>query len=392
MYRNTVVALLLACGVAAAQNVFMNFARYDDTEVWLNRRRYQPLQYAEPRNPDKPDSSVVVVPIQQGTNALAIWIHNAGWTGGLCASLDLNEVGTDDTVRSDSSWRCMDGLHDMDGSLLSMPSYDASDWMAAGDYGPLADDTGGNPKVFFERKGFEAQYLFYDKAHWLWVPKTTYMRKVFTSEAATADLLIRGNGFTYKVYLNGALVGERETVKNIKDTPADIIRDVSLNVGTENVIAFEGVCVDSIHHAFLKAGLVVGPGQTALVTDSSWRYSWDSPEGWNSVGFDDAEWEIPAEMDYIYDGHTDPLTTEAHFIWPASMWFRTTFEAPVVGTLRLARARQRAPAPVRPECFTLLGRRMPGSGSGMIRANGMVITRVKLFENEQVDKVLQFAK
>ncbi len=395
-YTKVMLGVLLACGVAAAQNVYMNYARYDRTEIWLNGQQYYPLQYINPPG-DKLDSSVVVVPIQQGTNTLAIWVQNGGWTGGFCASLDLNEVGTDAIVRSDSTWRCMDDTPrmgaspELDGSLLSTASYDASNWMEPGDFGTLADDTGGNPLIWFQRAGLGARYLFEDKAHWLWHPKTTYMRKTFTPDISSGNLLIRGNGYTYKLYVNGQLVGERDTEISRGDA-ADVYQAVSLNVGVENVIAVEGTCVDSVHMSFMKVGIATSRTTAAFGTDSTWRYSWTNPDGWNNAGYDDSSWKTPGQMDGIYEGKTDPLTSDAHFIWPNSLWFRKTFEAPTVGTLRITQARRPAVAPMNADYFDLRGRRLRGTTPTLLKTNGVVIRRASGSDVEQVDRVLRLVK
>ncbi len=397
LYRNLVLAALVTCGAAVAQNVNMNFAYYDSAEIWLNGVRYQPLTYTVPDKTDQ-DSSVVIVPIEEGTNVLAIRVNNHGFTGGFCASLDLTEVGSNDTVRSDGTWKCTDSREGMDGAAVSATAYDASAWMAAGDWGPLSESDGSNSKFWFQRNGLEAQYLFYDQAHWIWHPPTTYMRRTFTPEHATGDLLIRGNGFTHKVYVNGILVDQTESpiVKYPDAYPSvgpRITRDVALNEGVENVIAIEATCVDSVRHAFVKAGIVVSGGAKAVETDSGWTHSWQAADGWNTAGFDDASW-LPLEpfaTGTIYDAVSDPLT-QSSWIWPNDMWFRTTFQAPVVGTLRITRATLPKATAASPESFTLMGRRMPADNMRVLKTKTMVIQRTTVFGNERIEKVLRLGK
>jgi hypothetical protein len=337
---------------------------------------------------------VANVPIQAGANALAILVRNRCWASGFCASLDLNEIGVDDTVRSEeATWACKDRSAGMLGSEVSTAGYDESTWMPPGDYGLLVKEDNTDPKHWFTRYGIDVQYLYYDRVHWLWHPKTVYMRKSFTTSESSADLLFRGNGYAYKVYVNGVLVKDSLRAHGDVYNKGVIVRDVALNADAENVIAVEGTTIDSLNFSFMKAGLVAGGSVIeGSGTDSTWRHSWSKPAGWNDVGFDDSDWLIPLNHRCVYEGVTDPLTRTCDYIWPGSFWFRTEFSTDAVGQLRIVARTRPAAAPLRPEYFNLLGRRAQPNTLRPLGNNAMVIERTKLFENEAVRKVLRLGR
>jgi len=389
--RCTVLAMLILAMTVSAQDLYMNCHINDEGEIWLNGARYAPLKYTAYDKRDK-DSSVVIVPVRQGTNALAIRCVNTGWTGGVCASLDLTEAGRYDTLRSDSTWKCMGHRPGMYGSDISTESYDVSGWMQAGDYGFLADDTGGYAKLFFSRNGLEAANLFFQKARWVWTPKTVFVRKAFTPTQGAGQILIRGNGFTHRVFLNGELVGQSATV--FATTAEATAYNVTLNPGAENVVAFEATCLDSINFAFVKCGVFWGIGTTQRVlSDSTWRHSWTKASGWNDTGFVDDGWLHIQHM-AAYDAQSDALNTpRCEFIWPVDMWFHTTFTTDQVGTLRIARpVRANASPSADTEYFTLLGRRVSGHNLSRVNANAVLIRRAKASGSGEVGRVLRLVK
>lgn len=393
-YRNAVLAMFVVCGVAAAQNVNMNCHIDNEGEIWLNGVQYQPLPRTDPEKAGQ-DSTVVVVPVQQGTNVLAIRCIDHGWTAGFAASLDLNEVGTSDTVRSDGTWKCTGHRSGLVGSDISTSSYDISTWLQAGDYGLLIDTTRDFYHRWAIKLGQEVQNLYYDQARWVWGPKTVYIRKVFTPDAATGRVLIRGNGYTHKAYLNGALVGENDT--EAEHAAAPWIADVTLNAGVENVIAIEATCVDSVDMAWFKAAVIRNETHSYVLSDSTWKYLCvdqpsSLPDGWNATGFDDASWLTVGAFDF-YDGKTDPLKADGcYWIWPNDFWFRTTFEAPVVGTLRITKARRPNMTPATAEYFNLRGQRVQANAATQLRTNGVLIQRADMSNGQTVNKVMQLAK
>ena len=233
-----------------------------------------------------------------------------------------------DTLRTDTSWRCTPVGPATTDWMDS--TFDASSWILPGDYGFLADDTGGNPKPFFERTGLEPFNLWSHKARWLWTPNPIYIRKSFTrSGAGTGSVMVRGNGFSFKVYLNGALVGEKATEQDYAD-PLNRYDNISMLDG-ENVVAIEASCIDSIDFAFLKANVQWG-AQDYVYSDTTWKYSYQEEGGWNDVGFDDAAWGFIGMKDQ-YDGTTDAVTA-ADWIWATDLWLRKVFVLPAaLGTV-----------------------------------------------------------
>lgn len=371
-------------GLAFGQNAELNCVIDDDGKIFLNGEEViPPKKVGDPEN----DTTAMPVTVVEGRNVLGIYCHDGGFTGGIIASIDLNAVGTDDTVRTDATWKCTDG-EPTDPSWYTDPDFDESAWRLTGEYGPLADDTGGNAKPFFERTGLEPANLWYHKALWLWTPKTCYIRKTFTSDMTTGAVMLRGNGVTYKVYLNGSLVGEQTDVPINREDPLVRWDNQTLNDG-ENVIAIEAVCLDSIHFAWFKAGVQWSASGKAL-TDGTWKYSWDEASGWNNTGFSDDAW-LNIGTKNAYDPNTDPLSG-ANWIWPTDMSFRLVFDVPTVAVA----GRPTALAPVSAsvvgyEYYTLQGQRIPAHALQRVPASAVLLERALLSNGKSTTRTLRAA-
>lgn len=388
MLKKFAVAGLCLAGLVIAQtgSVEMNCVIDDAGEVWVNGQ-----QVVRPKKVGDPlaDTTSFMIPIQQGRNAVAIKCHDGGWTGGICTSIDLVPIGTIDTVRSDAiDYRCADvrAVTTGTGADLSTVGYNAAGWIAPGDYGYLADDTGGNPKPFFERMGLEGANLFFHKAKWLWTPPTIYIRKQFTAGAATGNVYIRGNGFTYTLYLNGTQISQGLTEYTL-DAALTSINGRALNNGAANVIAIQATCVDSVDFAFIKASCQWSSSGFAR-SDSTWKYSWSGPSGWNNVGFDDASW-VPCGHKTAYDGKTDQLTS-ASWIWATDMWFRSEFDVPVVPVARRAAAVTNASV-LGTQYFTLSGKRIADRAVNSMNGK-MIVERTMMSNGQTVSRMVQAGK
>jgi hypothetical protein len=280
---------------------------------------------------------------------LGLSCRNFGWTGGVVASTDLCPLGTADTLRTDSSWVCTEFEPGSDGGWATV-GYDASAWIPAGDYGALRASDSFPPHII-PGPSQDLDDLRNHGAHWLWTPKTCYMRKTFTTDSVSATVGIRGNGFTYKLSLDGVLLGQQQTAQWRSD-PLDQWPGMPLSAG-EHVLAIEATCVDSMDFAFIKAG--VDWRQGACLSDTTWRFSWAVETGWNDRGSVDASWQRVGQMT-AYEGTTDWLTP-ATFVWPNMLWFRKEFSVPSMAVSKIRSASVLLEMPDM-ELYDLRGRRM----------------------------------
>jgi hypothetical protein len=384
--HGTTAAVLISAlaWLASAQNAELNCKIDDYGKIYLNGQ-----QVVAPKKVGQPTADTTSMPITivQGRNVLGIYCHDGGFTGGLIASIDLNAVGVPETIRTDATWKCTDG-EPSTANWYTDPDFNDAAWRLAGEYGPLADDTGGNPKPFFERTGLEPFNLFMHRALWLWTPKPCYFRRSFTHTGTAVSVMLRGNGIQYKVYMNGTLVGQEATTID-RNVPLARWDNVATRNG-ENVIAIEAVCDDSIHFAWFKAG-AQWSSTGKVLTDNTWKYSWDAPSGWRDPGFDDVSW-VNTGTKSAYDPSSDPLTP-ASWIWPTDMSFRLVFDVPVVGVRNETRA-MRAVGRVRTgnvsQYYTLRGELLPAVCATKVR--GVLVEKSVLPDRHTVTRTVSAAK
>ena len=233
--------VMLACVAAYGQEGIarINFVGDDTGYCWVNGTQVSV------------DSNWVgYAPIHVGKNVMAFWVWDHCWTGGFCASIDA-ENGVD-TPHTDASTKCIDYPVQGGNAWMTDTNYDDSHWQTAGDYGALADDTGGNPKRVFENNGMKVAQLFYDRAHWIWTPKRILMRKQFTSNQTSGTVYLRGNGCIYTLYVNGQQRLQSTSVIRWGSTGTPLAQaSTTLNNGT-NVVAIDATCLDSIDFAWVK--------------------------------------------------------------------------------------------------------------------------------------------
>jgi hypothetical protein len=303
--------------VGLPDSVELNLYADDTADVWLNGDRVVfPKKRTSGR--EDQDTTATMVTLLPGANVLAVRAENYAWTGGFCASINLAAVGLADTIRTDGSWRCTE--KGPVGDAWKLGGFTEVGWVPTGEYGPLAGPNGENPKPFFERSGYEPYNLWSQGALWLWNANPVYFRKSFQAAGQTAAAMIRGNGFSFRFYVNGVLLGEQLTVQD-KSDPMLRYDNVALNNG-ENVVAIETECLDSVNFAFVKAAVQWGPTDRVF-SDSTWKCSFSSSAGWNNTGFDDASWANAGRLS-AYDGTTDALTP-ADWMWVSEIWFRKEF-------------------------------------------------------------------
>ena len=140
-------------------------------------------------------------------------------------------------------------------------------------------------------------------ANWIWntagasngAPQgDIFMRKTFTvaDPSSIASAVLRVNADDgHKTYVNGTLVSSAPgTVTNEWQTSQ--VSDIkSLLVAGTNVIAIEGIALDTSPASVIAAAQL---DTTRIVTDGSWKALAGTPAsppaGWNTAGFDDSSW------------------------------------------------------------------------------------------------------
>jgi len=376
MFRGLAAFVMLACATAFGQGgtAQINFVGDDTGYVWVNGQQIT-----------VDTNWVGYAPVHPGKNVLAFWVWDHCWTGGFCASLDFgNGI---DTPHTDATVRCTDYPVAGGTGWLSDTNYDDSQWQLAGDYGALADDTGGNAKRLFLNTGIKVAQLWDDKAHWIWGPKRVFFRKSFTAAAAAsnATVFLKGNGFSYNVFLNGTQILTSAT-RIVWGTGSVSVAGRSVRAG-ENVIAIDATCLDSVDFAWIKCGI---RGPVTVNSDTSWRMAYTEQTGWNNYGFSASTWRAAGIKNCQYDGVTDALTS-VQGIWSTDMAFRMVFEVkgPVQAAQPKAAAALVAKSVVRTEYYSLSGKLIPAAMVNALRANTVVVERSILSNGTSVSRTMR---
>jgi hypothetical protein len=382
MFRGLIAFVLLSCCAAFGQatgTARINFVADDAGLMWVNG------------NPVTVDTATWIgsIPIRQGKNVFAAYVWDSCWTGGFCASIDAaNGV---DTPATDGTWKCTDFPVAGGGTAWQTDTnFDDASWFSAGDYGVLADSLGNNAKRLFTNNGLKVAQMYYDHAHWVWGPKHVYFRKSFNVAAAsnTATVFLKGNGFTYNVYLNGTQIMQSNTMLHWGSASVQLAGQ-AVRAG-ENVLAVEGVVVDSIDFAWFKSGI---RGAATVSTDTSWRMTYTQQAGWNTFGFDASTWRNAGYKDCQYDGVTDAMSA-VKAIWSTRMAFRTVFT--IRGGLGTAPQAKVMPAAglkvLRTEYYNLRGERLSAAQMGMLKSNSMVVERQFISNGSSVSRTIGAGK
>lgn len=369
-YVSFVAGLTLICSVAAtAELAELNAHLDDDGEVYLNGELVTFPKRQAPGDEEK-DTTSVDVNLVEGTNSLAIYVLNHAWGGQLMASM---VTPANDTVVTNSSWKS--GLRNPDG--WKTKGYDDSNWANAVDIGAIDSAPG------FENSGLAWANMYYQGARRIWGPSKIYFRKEFEASGQDVMVFIRGNNFDHKVYVNGALVGEGDEFADCgyPDTRCLSLSaqkySVTLESGTNCVAVEASDYWEDGNGALMKLGLMVSNTEAVVVSDETWKCSAQKEDGWNTIGFDDAEW-VPSGTPSAYDQTIDALTNAgATWMWPQEFYFRHTFEwdgnvvVPVLGTIR-----SKAPTAsvVRTELYNLKGEKV-STAVKRVGANSVLIKR-----------------
>lgn len=126
-------------------------------------------------------------------------------------------------------------------------------------------------------------------AEWIWGENQAeaswgYLRKVFTVEEPVAALVIQMSGDDgYELFVDGVLVARGGFWWFTTD------RHV-----IEGVQAGEHVLAARVQNAARPGGLLLEAwstdGRVHVVTDDSWRFATEAPEGFATLGYDDSQW------------------------------------------------------------------------------------------------------
>jgi hypothetical protein len=384
MFRGLLVsAFVLSMGTAGfAQNATLNQHRDDGGPVYLNG-----VQLTIPKQVGNPALDTTAMPVTLvDQNCLAIKVLNGAWGGGMCASINLNDVGINDTMRSDSTWHCTDVPQA--NNDWTQTSFNDASWKTAGDYGLMADDTGGNPKPQFTGLGLAAANLFYQRARWIWTPMTCYFRKSFTSTGGTATAMIRGCNVTWVLYVNGNAVDAR-TVSNDNLTQTIVMVNNVPLINGQNAIALRAVDNQNGNGVLMKVGIRNTSGVNQL-SNTTWKSSWDGPTGWNTAGFDDASWTNTGAPT-AYEPNTDGLNA-ASWIWPTDVYFRKVFGGSTGVAAPTASRNLAGGRVLRTEYYSLRGERLSAAQVGMLKSSSMVIERQFISNGSSVSRTIGVGK
>ncbi|HZC27917.1 MAG TPA: family 78 glycoside hydrolase catalytic domain [Actinopolymorphaceae bacterium] len=265
-----------------------------------------------------------------GSNVIAIaGIALAPNASGVIAAAQLDAT----RIVTDGSWKALPGTSDTPPAGWNTVGFDDSSWPAATVQGPFGIGPWGTnlhaltapagtlraqlippieptatlaPVKVTDLPGVDGPVPSYSAsptANWIW--NTTgasngapqgdiFMRKTFTvaDPSAISSAVLRVNADDgHKTYVNGTLVSSAPgTVTNEWQTSQ--VSDIKslLVVGT-NVIAIEGIALDTSPAGVIAAAQL---DTTRIVTDGSWKALAGTPasppDGWNTIGFDDSSW------------------------------------------------------------------------------------------------------
>jgi hypothetical protein len=227
--------------------------------------------------------------------------------------------------------------------------------------------------------------MYYQKARWILGGSKTYFRKNYNSTTAkSVQLGIRGNNFSYVIYVNGTQVGAGSEFADCSTSPDANCLRTAVKWFTGNFVAGNNcVAIELTDAASAGNGVLCkfqfnptsgyGTVSKPVGLDTTWK-CWTTPTtGWNTVGFNDAGWANPDTINAY-----DVLAQKVSWVYPGTFWYRHKFTSKDATSIRLA-------APVRPvdmsraklESFTLLGRKAPAASTLRIGANAVLIERVR---------------
>lgn len=293
----------------------------------------------------------VAIALREGENVVACRVRNRIWSGGLRCSLSLPDGHH---LRSDGTWKCVVAAPS---EGWSAPGFDDGDWPRAQAMCTLDQAVGHGG-----REAADAVYAAGTNV--IGAPATMVYRTVFDSAGGKANALLRGKGFSYRMWLNGALIGEadfgaasvaavakkeaeeKEAALKASGKPFKPVKPQEsrflLNDTPCETRAGRNVIVVEIRSDqpraegnLWKFGLVHRePGGTPnrLSAGPGWRFRGDpSGDGWTQPEFDDRAWPLATAQTIVnaaYDGGADMAGDglfTADFVCPSDLYFRKTF-------------------------------------------------------------------
>jgi alpha-L-rhamnosidase len=265
-----------------------------------------------------------------GTNVIAIaGLAMAPNASGVIAAAQLDDL----RIVTDGSWKALPGTPDSPPAGWNTVGFDDSSWPAATVQGPFGIGPWGtnlhvltapagvlraqlippiertatlDPVKVTDLPGVDGPVPSYSAtptANWIWnttgasngAPQgNIFMRKTFTvaDPSSISSAVLRVNADDgHKTYVNGTLVSSAPgTVTNEWQTSQ--VSDIkSLLVPGTNVIAVEGIALDTSPAGVIAAAQL---DTTRIVTDATWKALAGTPasppDGWNAISFDDSSW------------------------------------------------------------------------------------------------------
>lgn len=281
------------------------------------------------------------VSLVQGQNVIACKLTNLAWGGGLIGAMLLPGG---DTLHTDGTWKLS---YRQPGAGWTDLQYDDTDWTTPHQFGSVDVWPG------FERWGTSAVNFYHWNAQWICGATKTYMRKEIDVPSGTRELRLKGNNFTYKVWVNGTMVGEGGPFTSTEQ-PSQAVNFTgtgsTMCIGLEIADAAadgNGVLIKAILNT------TSNPSTTDML-DTTWTCWFDEQSGWSTMGFNDDHWVHPTVIK-AYD--PKPLG-KCEFIYPGEFWFRKVFTSGAAGIVQVPRFNRREHTVTSVELYTIDGRRM----------------------------------
>jgi glucuronoarabinoxylan endo-1,4-beta-xylanase len=309
----------------------------------------------------------VAVKALPDTNIIACRVINQAWGGGLLAGMFLPSMA--DTLKTDGTWKMVYKNPTTDPNWINL-GYDDSKWGYAKDIGPVTIWPG------FASWGSDAVNLYAQNAHWILGASHTYFRKVITMGAqAGSGVYVRGNNFTYKIYVDGNLLKQGAEFSSCTGgcfTVPTSTAAISMSAGSTHCISFDITDASSDGNGVLMKAGYTRSGAAGVPMDTTWWCSDSAWAGWNTVAYTDTtNWSHPDTI-AAYDAGGGV----GKFIYPGHFYFRKKFTSgqatQMLAEIQKLMQRDRVVAVT---YYTLQGREFTGDARKLRLSRNMLIRR-----------------